>query len=111
MLFTSGECKKYNLGSCQEVCEGLIYLFDKIYIRFGTKLNTCSKIVGIRVGKICAPLDADLFLLYTKRGVPRFSPVLTTESYLIYPYPTLGQIKTNNNICYQYISYSVIKTL
>ena len=35
-FFTSGDTKRYKFWSCQNVCEGLIYLFDNIYIRFGT---------------------------------------------------------------------------
>ena len=42
------------------MCEALIYLFDNIYIRFGTKLH--RQIVGIPMGTNCAPLVADLFL-------------------------------------------------
>ena len=37
-FFTSGDTKGYKLWSCQNVCEGLIYLLDNIYIRYGTKL-------------------------------------------------------------------------
>ena len=42
------------------MCEALIYLFDNIYLRFGTKLY--RQIVGIPMGTNCAPLVADLFL-------------------------------------------------
>ena len=36
-FLTSDVYKNYNLWSCQKVCEALVYLFDKIFIRFGTK--------------------------------------------------------------------------
>ena len=36
-FFTSGDTKRYQLWSCQNVCEALICLLDNIYIRFGTK--------------------------------------------------------------------------
>ena len=42
------------------MCEALIYIFDNIYIRLGTKLY--RQIVGIPMGTNCAPLVADLFL-------------------------------------------------
>ena len=42
------------------MCEALIYLFDNIFIRFGTKLY--RQIVGIPMGTNCAPLVGDLFL-------------------------------------------------
>ena len=60
-FFTSGDTKRYQLWSCQNVCEALIYL----YIRFGTKLY--RQIVGILMGINCAPLVADLFLFCYER--------------------------------------------
>ena len=38
----------------------LVYLFDNIFIRFGTKLY--RQAIGIPMGTNCAPLVADLFL-------------------------------------------------
>ena len=64
-FFTSGDTKRYKFWSCQNVCEGLIYLFDNIYIRFGTKLY--RQIVGIPMGTNCASLVADLFLFCYER--------------------------------------------
>ena len=48
-----------------EVCEGLTFLLDNIYIRFGSKLY--RQIVGIPMGTNCAPLVADLFLFCYER--------------------------------------------
>ena len=59
-FFTSSDKSRYTLWSCQNVCGALSYLLDNIYIRFGTKLY--RQIVGIPMGKNCAPLVADLFL-------------------------------------------------
>ena len=59
-FFTSDAVKYYNLWSCHKVCEALIFLFDNIYIRFGSKLY--RQIVGIPMGSNCAPLVANLFL-------------------------------------------------
>ena len=42
------------------MCDALHYLFDNIFIRFGSKLY--RQIVGIPMGTDCAPLVADLFL-------------------------------------------------
>ena len=42
------------------MCDALHYLFDKIFIRFGSKLY--RQIVGIQLGTNCTPLVADLFL-------------------------------------------------
>ena len=65
-FFTSEDTKRYELWSCQNVCEALIYLLDLIlYIRFGTKLY--RQIVGIPMGTNCAPLVADLFLFCYER--------------------------------------------
>ena len=51
--------KKYNLWSCQTVCEALVYLLGNISLRFGTKLY--RQIIGIPMGTNCAALVADLF--------------------------------------------------
>ena len=64
-FFTSEDTKRYKHWSCQNVCEALIYLLDKIYIGFGTKLY--RQIVGIPMGTGCAPLVADLFLFCYER--------------------------------------------
>ena len=63
---TSDAVRKYNLWSCQKVCEALTFLLDNIYIRFGSKLY--SQIVGIPMGTNCAPLVADLFLFCYERN-------------------------------------------
>ena len=57
--------KKYNLRSCQKVCEALVYLLDNIFIRFRTQLD--GQIIGIPMGTNCAPLVADLFLFCYER--------------------------------------------
>ena len=59
-FFTSEQPKRYKLWSCQKMCDGLHYLLDNIFIRFGSKLY--RQIVGILMGTNCAPLVADLFL-------------------------------------------------
>ena len=59
-FFMSEEHKRYTLWPYQKVCEALIFLWDNIYIRFGTKLY--SQIVSIPMGTNCAPLIADLLL-------------------------------------------------
>ena len=41
------------------MCDVLHYLFDNIFIRFGSKLY--RQIVGIPMGTNCAPLVADFF--------------------------------------------------
>ena len=64
-LFTSGDTKRYKLWSCQNTFEALIYLFDNIYIRVGTKLY--RQYVGIPMGTYCAPLVDDLFLFCYER--------------------------------------------
>ena len=52
-FFTSEKPKKYNVLSCQNVCDALTFLLDNIFIRFGTKLY--RKVVGIHMGIKCAP--------------------------------------------------------
>ena len=59
-FFTSDVYKNYNLWSCQNVCEALVYLLDNIFIRFRTKLY--RQIIGIPMDTNCATLVADLFL-------------------------------------------------
>ena len=53
-FFTSTDhYRVYHLWSCQNVCDALSFLFDNIYIRFGTKLY--RQIVGIPMGtKLCS---------------------------------------------------------
>ena len=55
----------YKLWSCQNVCNALSFLLENIYFRFGNKLY--RQIVGIPMGKNCAPLVADLFLFCYER--------------------------------------------
>ena len=47
------------------MCDALHYLFDNIFIRFGSYLY--RQIVGITTGTNCAPLVADLFLFCYER--------------------------------------------
>ena len=47
------------------MCEVLICLPNKVYIRFGTKLF--RQTVGIAMGMNCAPLVINLFLFYYER--------------------------------------------
>ena len=65
LFFTSDAVRNYNVWSCQQVCEALTFLFDNIYIRFGSKLY--RQIVGILIGTNCAPLVIDLFLFCYER--------------------------------------------
>ena len=74
-FFTSDVYKNYNLGSCQNVCEVLVYLLDNIFIRFGTKLY--RQIIGIPIGTNCAPLVRDLFLFCNERD---FMTSLSSEN-------------------------------
>ena len=57
---TSEQPKRYDLWSCQKVCNALHYLLDYRFIRFGSKLY--RHIVGITLDSNCAPLVADYFL-------------------------------------------------
>ena len=59
-FFTSTDHREYKFRSCQNVCDALSYLFDYIYISFGTKSH--KHIVGIPMGIKCAALVADFFL-------------------------------------------------
>ena len=47
------------------MCDARHYLFENIFIRFGSKLY--RQIVGIPMGTNCAPLVADLFLFCNER--------------------------------------------
>ena len=64
-FFTSEQPKRYELWSCQKMCDALHYLLDNIFISFGSKLY--RQIVGIPMGTNCAPLVADLFLFCYER--------------------------------------------
>ena len=64
-FFTSEKPKKNHAWSCQNVCDALTFLFDNIFIRFGTKVY--RQVVGIPMGNNCAPLVADLFLFCNER--------------------------------------------
>ena len=55
----------HNLWSCQKVCDTFVYLFDSIFIRFGTKLY--RQTTGIPMRTNCAPLVVDLFLFCYER--------------------------------------------
>ena len=58
---SSEQPKRYNLWSCQKVCDALHYLLDNILIRFGSKLY--RQIVSIPMGTNVA----DLFLFCYER--------------------------------------------
>ena len=62
VFFTSDVYNIHNLWSCQKVCDALVYLLDNIFIRFGTKLY--RQTIGIPMETNCAPLVADLFLIF-----------------------------------------------
>ena len=63
---TSEQPKRFNLWSCQKVCDALHYLLDNIFIRFGSKLYI--QIVGIPMSTNYAPLVANLFLFCYERN-------------------------------------------
>ena len=65
LFFTSDVYNNYNLWSCQKVCDALVYLFDNIFIRYGSEHY--RQTIGIPMGTNCAPLVADLFLFYYER--------------------------------------------
>ena len=65
VFFTSEQPKRYKFWSCQKRCDALHYLFDNIFIRFGSKLY--RQILGIPRGTNCAPLVAVLFLFCYER--------------------------------------------
>ena len=58
--FTSDVYNNHDLWACQKVCDVLVYLLDKIFIGFGTKLY--RQTTDIPMGTNCAPLVADLFI-------------------------------------------------
>ena len=64
--------KNDNLLSCKKVFEALVYLFDNIFIKFGTKLY--RQIIGIPLGTNCAALVADLFLFCYERNFIKSLP-------------------------------------
>ena len=64
-FYTSTDHRGYKLWPCQNVCDALSYLLDNINIRYGNK--SYRHIVGISMGKNCAPLVADLFLFCYER--------------------------------------------
>ena len=68
-FFTSDVYTNHNLWSCQKVCDALVYLLDRIFIRFGAKLY--RQTFGIPMGTYCAPLAANLFLFWYERDFMR----------------------------------------
>ena len=66
-FFTSEQPKGLKLWSSQKVCDAVHYLFDNIFIRFGSKLY--RHIVGIPMGTNCAPLIADMFLFVMRENL------------------------------------------
>ena len=67
-FFTSADhYRRYHLWSCQNVCDALSFLFDNIYIRFGTYISLYRQIVGIPMGTNCPPLVSDLLLFCYER--------------------------------------------
>ena len=100
--------KKYHAWSCQNVCDALTFLFDNIFIRFGTKLY--RQVVGIPMGTNCAHLVADLFLFCYERDLmmslsdDKQADVIdafnTTSRYL-------DDILNNNNVYFDNMVYQI----
>ena len=65
LFFTSEQPNYCKLWSCQKICDDLHYLFNNIFIIFGSKLY--RQIVGIPMGTNSAPLVADLLLFCYER--------------------------------------------
>ena len=65
-FFTSEQPKRFNLSSCQNVCDALHYLLGNIFIRFGSKLY--RQVEGVPTGTNCAPLVADFFYFFYERN-------------------------------------------
>ena len=63
-FFTSTDQRGYTFWTCQNICDALSYVLDNIYIRFGNTCKLCRQIIGIPMGTNCAPLEADLFLIF-----------------------------------------------
>ena len=60
VFYTSEQHKRYNLWSCQKVCDALHYFLDNVLIRFGSKLH--KQIVGNPIdNNNYAPLVSGLF--------------------------------------------------
>ena len=84
------------------MCEASIYIFDNIYIRFGTKLY--RQIVGIPMCTNCTPLVADLFLFcYERDFMSSLSDVKQAE--IIEAFNSTSGYKNDllniDNICFQ----------
>ena len=58
--FTSDPLNSDNKYTANDICKMIEFLMDDIYVRFGGQLF--RQMVGIPMGKNCAPLLADLFL-------------------------------------------------
>ena len=67
LIFASADHRRYKLRPCQNVCDALPYLLDKIYIIFGTKL--WRQIVCIPTSTNCAPLVTNLFIFCQERDL------------------------------------------
>ena len=79
-FFTSVVFNNHNLWSCQKVCDALVYLFDNMSIRFGTKLY--RQTIGIPMGTTYAALVADLFLFCYVRDFMK-SPSRESQANII----------------------------
>ena len=101
-LFTSDVYMKYNLWSCQKVCDALVYLLDNFSIRFGSKFY--SQTIGIPIGSNCAPLVADVFLFCYERD---FMKSLSRENQadIIDKIPWFDDLLNIDNIYFDQIPY------
>ena len=100
-FFTLEKPKKYHAWSYQNICDGLTFLLDTIFIRFGTKLY--KQVVWIPMGTNCAPLVADLFLSCYERD---FMMSLSDDKHadIIDAFNTTSRYLDNNsninNVCF-----------
>ena len=79
-IFTSRKPKTYYAWFCQNVCNAVTFLLDKIRFRFGTKLY--GQVVGIPMGTNCAPLERDFMMSLYDDKQADIIDVFSTSRYL-----------------------------
>ena len=94
--FTAEKPKKYHAWSCQNICAALIFLFDNIFIRFGTKLY--RQVFGIIMGTNFVPLVAHLLIFCYERTLRCLFLMIRRVILLMLFTLHLGDILKINNV-------------
>ena len=95
-IFPNKKYDSYKCWTCTEFSEAFTFLMENIFVQFDGMVY--QQIVGIPIGKNCAPLIADLFFLLLREGFYVKPP----EIQIVWPH---RQVQRYLSISWRYIHH------